>query len=241
MSPHLVRLATPLGWFAMLLSGAHPGAASTLNFSNGGIVGVGSDIACLSDPPIFETRESAYDGFTVRNNFYYPAVGEVWYAHVVISHPGNPCSGGSATGIEILRPPNTVYAIDADNPVFCAIRNQSQQVHIYYRQNQGCPQAPGPGGDADGDAFWAYDGVTPQAWIIATGTFLELMIPLRSTTPLTAQTLQFRVNPDLGVFGYPQVGVYVTGDVVFRNDLEYDQIVPDVCTISGTTLCQLVQ
>ena len=80
-----------------------------------------------------------------------------------------------------------------------------------------------------------------RAIVIATGTFLELMIPLRSTTPLTAQTLQFRVNPDLGVFGYPQVGVYVTGDVVFRNDLEYDQIVPDVCTISGTTLCQLVQ
>lgn len=219
---------------------ARPAGAATLNFYNGTIVNVGTDTACLSEPPIIEIREQAYDGFSVRNNFYFPAVGEIWYAHVVISHPGNPCSGGSYTGIEISRPPNTAYAIDTNNPVFCAIRNASNQVNIYYRQDQGCPQAPSTG-DADGDAFWAYSGSTPQAWPISTGTYLELMIPLRSNAPLTAQTLRFRINPDLGVYGYAQVLVNVPGEILFRTDFENDVIVPDVCLISGTVSCNLVQ
>jgi len=224
---------------ALLLDAACVPAAgaATLTFANGGIVNVGTDTACLSAPPIIEIREAAYDGFSLRNGFYYPAVNEIWYAHVVISHPGNPCSGGSYTGIEVLRPSNTTYAIDADNPVFCAIRNAAQQVSIYYKQSQGCPQAPSQG--LEGDAFWAYSGSTPQAWPISTGTFLELMIPMRSTTALTAQTLRFRINPDVSVVGYADVGVYVSNAVVFRSDFENDGIVPDVCTISGTVSCNL--
>lgn len=209
--------------------------AATLTFYNGVISNIGTDLACIVNN--VEIREQAYAGFSVRPGNYTPAVGEIWYAHVVISHPGNPCAGGSATGIEILLPPNTTFAIDADNPVFCALRNQGNQVNIYYRQNQGCPQAPSQG--IEGYAFPAYNGSQPVPWIIATGTFLELMIPLRSSAVVNGSNTIFRVNPDLGVVGYPAVGTYVNGDVIFRNDLQDNLLVPDICTISGTLTCAL--
>jgi hypothetical protein len=222
--------------FALVLAAASASVpATTLTFYNGAIASIGTDNTCLTGT--LEILEQAYDGFTVRHAIYTPAVGEIWYAHVVISHPGNPCSGGSATGIEILPPANTAFAISADNPVFCALRNQGGQVTVYYRQNQGCPQAPSQG--VEGYAFWAYSGSTAEPWIIATGTYLELMIPLRSTSVLNGSNLTFRINPDLGVVGYTSVGTYVNADVIFRSDMEDDLIEPDICTISGTTSCSL--
>lgn len=209
-------------------------SAATLGFYNGVIGNIGTDINCITQNG--EIREQAYDGFTLRNQKL-PGVGEVWYAHVVISHPGDPCSGGSYTGIEVLLPPSTTFAISSANPVFCAVRNNANQVTVYYRQNQGCPQAPSTG--LEGYAFWAYSGSQAQPWPIAFGTFLELMIPLRSSAPLTAQTLRFRINPDVGVVGYVDVGTYVTHDELFRSDFDNDTIVPDICAIGGTVSCVL--
>ena len=224
--------------FTILMACASPAThlnAATLTFHNGVIANVGTDNACITGT--LEILEQAYSGFSVRHSTYTPAVGEIWYAHVVISHPGNPCSGGSATGIEILLPPSTTFAIDAANPVFCALRNQSGQVTVYHRQNQGCPQAPSTG--VEGYAFWAYNGSSAVPWIIATGTFLELMIPLRTSAVLNGSNTTFRINPDIGVVGYAAVQTYVNRDVIFRSDLEDDALVPDICTISGTVSCAL--
>jgi len=221
---------------AMSLATAAPASAAALSFYNGTISNVGADLACVSN--LSEVLEQSYAGFSIRNGFYYPAPGEVWYAHVVVSHPGNPCSGGSATGISVQPPSNTTFAIDVDNPVYCAIRNLAQQVKVYNRQDQACPQFP----TSTGDGYYIfpfYNGNTPQPWLIATGTYVELMIPLRSSTGLVGSAMTFRINPDLGVYGYPAVGVQVFGDVIFRADLEFDLITPDICGISGTTLCAL--
>ena len=106
-----------------------PSPGATLAFYNGVLANVGTDSNCITS--FSETREQAYDGFTLRNGTLTPHIGERWYAHVVISHPGDPCSGGSETGIEILLPPSTTFAIDADDPVYCAVRNISDQVSIY--------------------------------------------------------------------------------------------------------------
>jgi len=233
-----IRTASRCIAFTILMLCASASAslgAATLTFYNGVLANVGTDDACITGT--LEILEQAYAGFSLRQSTYTPAVGEVWYAHVVISHPGNPCSGGSATGIEILLPPSTTFAIDADNPVFCALRDHSNQVTVYYRQNQGCPQAPSTG--VEGYAFWAYSGSTAEPWIIATGTWLELMIPLRTSAVLNGSNTTFRINPDLGVVGYAAVGTYVNHDVIFRDDMENDGLVPDICTLGGTVSCSL--
>jgi len=218
---------------ALAIAGTDPVGAAELSFisqSNGGIVGIGSDIGCGTG--LTETLESAFDGFSVRNGGYTPAVGEVWYAHVLISHPGNPCSGGNYNGVEILPPANTTFAISADYPVFCALYSPGQNLTtIYYRQNQGCPQAPTSG--FEGYSFPAYNGAASQPWLIASYAYLELLIPLRSTAPLNGQNLRFRVNPDIGVVGYADVGVLVNGDVVFRDDMDGITLIPDLCTITS--------
>ena len=211
--------------FWLCLAGAAP--AATLQFVSGSIVNVGEDINCVSQ---VEIREQAYAGYALRDGRI-PGVGERWYAHVVISHPGNPCpSGGSATGIEIVLPPNTAFAIDTANPLFCAVRTSGGQVSVYYRSNQGCSQTPSTG----------LHGYYLLGLTIASGTFLELMVPLVSSKPLTAATVEFVVNDDVGVYGTPQDNaVYVTSDVVFRTDFDNDVVVPDVCLLSGTVSCAL--
>ena len=211
--------------------GAGAAYAATLSFisqSNGGISSIGTDNNCFTTMP--ETLESAYDGFSVRNGGYTPAVGEIWYAHVYISHPGNPCSGGNANSIEILPPPSTVFAIDANYPVFCVLHSYSTGLTtVYYRQDQGCPQAPSQG--VEGYAFWAYNGNQAQPWLIASYAYLELLIPLRSSAPLNGNNMRFRVNPDIGVVGYEDVGVLVNDDVVFRDDAEGITLIPDLCNL----------
>ena len=201
--------------------------AATLQFTNGSIVDIGTDVNCASQ---LEVREQAYAGYSLRDNRI-PGVGERWYAHVVISHPGDPCpSAGSATGIEIVLPPNTAFAIDTANPLFCAVRTSSGHVSVYYRSNQGCPQTPSTG----------LHGYYLLGLTIATGTFLELMVPLVSSQPLNASTIEFVVNDDVGVYGYPlNNALYVTHDVVFRNDFDDDVVVPDVCLLPGTLSCAL--
>ncbi|MCB1573519.1 MAG: hypothetical protein KDI80_06025, partial [Xanthomonadales bacterium] len=105
-------LCTALFVLAGIVPGARVDAADVppiavplqvLPWFNGVISNVGTDIACLSDPPITEIRVQGYAGFTLVPPNRTPAVGEVFYTHLVLSHPGNPCAG-SAVGIELLLP-----------------------------------------------------------------------------------------------------------------------------------------
>jgi len=197
--------------------------------SDGGILGIGSDVGCGTS--ISETLESAFDGFSVRNGTY-PAVGEVWYAHVYVSHPGNPCNGGNYNGIQIALPASTAFAISADYPVFCALYSPVDTfTKVYYRQDQGCPQAPSAG-DV-GYYFWAYDGLTAQPWLIVSYAVLELLIPLRSSAPINGQSLGFRIKPDVALAGDVSVGVYVDGDIIFRDDAEGITLYPELCGVSS--------
>jgi|SRR6185369_16578625 len=229
----------PLRAFALIVvtcctvGAAHAATLSFINQSNGGIVGIGTDIGCGT--ALSETLESAYDGFSVINGGYTAAVGEVWYAHVYVSHPGNPCSGGNYNEIDLLLPPNTTFAIDAQYPVFCAYYSPSLgYTKVYYSQNRGCPQAPSAG--VQGYAFWAYSGATPYPWLLASYSILELLIPLRSSTALTYDSMSFRVNPDTGVYNYASVGVIVNDDVIFRADQDGITLIPELCQLTSCTV-----
>jgi len=48
------------------------------------------------------------------------------------------------------------------------------------------------------------------------------------------QSIAWRVNPDIGVVGYPQVPVFANADVIFRDQMENNLLNLDLCTLTPT-------
>lgn len=68
---------------------------------------------------------------------------------------------------------------------------------------------------------------------MAQGVWLELLVPLVAHQPQFGdQQIRFRVNPDIGVVGYPGVPLRVSGDVLFRTSMEDNQLLLEICTVS---------
>ncbi|MBS0557890.1 MAG: hypothetical protein JSR27_10805 [Proteobacteria bacterium] len=212
-------------------SGERPAQTTqVLPWYNGSLSSIGTDYACLSSPPILETRVLGYAGFTLIPPNRTPAVGEVFYTHLVLGHPGNPCTG-SAVGIELLLPPGVQTANSANNPAFCfSVTASNQLINLDTDVDYGCPQSYPIG--LQGLAVRALrGGIGGGAWGMARGFKLELLIPLRATQPYNgANAIAWRVNPDIGVVGYPQVSLYVNNDVIFRSAMEDNLLNLDVCS-----------
>lgn len=206
---------------------------------------IGTDYACLSDPPIFETRVAGYSGYTYEPPYQpsqipfaqLPAVGEVFYAKLVLSHPGNPCAG-SAVGLEVLLPAGVTIATSAANPAFCFARVPPNQQHNDYRLYNlandgayGCPQTFPQG--LEGLAIRAPNGgVGGGAWGMAAGFWLEILIPLRSAVAQNgANQIYFRVNPDIAVVGYTNIPLFVNADTIFRAAMEDNNLTLDLCSL----------
>lgn len=205
-----------------------------LPWYNGALYSIGTDFACLSDPPILETRVMGYAGFTLVPPNYTPAVGEVFYTHVLLGHPGNPCAG-SAVGIELILPPGVQTANSTANPAFCfAVTASNVLLNLDNDVNYGCPQSYAQG--LQGLAVRAVrGGIGGGAWGMARGFYLELLIPLRATqAQLGNNVIAWRVNPDIGVVGYAQVPLMVNNDVIFRSPMEDNLLTLDACTLSPT-------
>ena len=208
-----------------------------LPWYNGVISNVGTDIACLSDPPINEIRVQAYAGYTLVPPNRTPAVGEVFYTHLVLSHPGNPCAG-STVGVELLLPAGVQPAASASDPAFCFARVPANSQHPFPQLinlgndlGYGCPQIFPVG--IEGLRITPPQGGLGGGWGMAAGFYLELLGPLRATVAQPgSNSIRFRVNPDIGVVGYPSVPVLVNNDVLFRTPFEDNQLTLDICTIS---------
>ena len=208
-----------------------------LPWSNGAIFNIGSNIACLSDPPLAEIRVQGYAGYSLRPPNFTPAVGEIFYAHLVLSHPGNPCTG-SAVGIELLLPAGVGMAASADNPVFCfarlpptSTRPFALLIDFANEPDYGCPQAFGLG--IEGLRISPPLGGAGGGWGMHRGFFIELLVPLRASSAQAGNTaIRFRVNPDIGVVNYPSVGLQVNNEVIFRSAMEDDLLTLDVCTVT---------
>lgn len=243
MSGNSSKIATfALMLVASVFSGS-PQAATLAWYDGVANFQIGTDYACLSDPPIFETRVAGYSGFTYQPPALQqipfsqlPAVGEVFYVKVVLSHPGNPCAG-SAVGLELLLPPGITTAASVANPAFCFARVPPNQQHNYYvlynlgnDSGYGCPQTFPPG--LQGLAIRAPNGgVGGGAWGMFAGSWLEILIPLKSSVPQNgANQISFRVNPDIGVVGYVNVPAYVNSDTIFRSPLDGQVLTLDLCS-----------
>jgi len=244
---HVLQTAA---WFAVALSTAAlaqepappspagpltlPGPDLVTPWYNGAFTSIGTVQYCLSDPPIFATRVMGYTGFSHPPPDFSPAVGEVFYTHLVLGHPGNPCTG-SAVGIELILPPGMQTAVSADNPVFCfsMVPNPSNHlINLDTDADYGCPTTFPQG--LEGLAVRPLRGGLGNsgAWGMAMGFYLEILIPVRATqVQMGNQSIAWRVNPDVGVVGYPQVPVFANGDVVFRDQMENTLLDLDLCTL----------
>jgi hypothetical protein len=230
--------ATATGIAPPVRQGVVPEPQLVLPWFNGVFQSIGQNIACLSDPPIVEIRTQAYTGHSLLPPNLTPSVGEVFYTHLVISHPGNPCAG-SAVGIELLLPAGVQPANSAGNPAFCfarlpptAQRPFTALVNLGADPAYGCPQVFPPG--LEGLRVSApLGGIGGGAWGMARGVWLEFLIPLVASQPQAGNNpIRFRVNPDIGVVGYVQVPLLVNSDVLFRTSLEDNQLILDICTVT---------
>jgi hypothetical protein len=207
---------------------------------------IGTDTAC--NTTITETRVSAYSGITYYPPLQtvsipfaqFPAPGEIFYAKLVVAHPGNPCFG-SAVGIEILLPAGVTTAMSADFPLFCFSILPPNSQHSDYKLDNlagdvgyGCPQTLTQG--VQGLAIYApHGGAGGGSWGMAAGFWLEFMVPLRASAPQNGSNqIYFRVNPDIGVVGYAGVPLIVNADTIFRTPNEDQNLSLDICGVATT-------
>ena len=204
-----------------------------LPWFNGSITNAGSNFACLTDPPILEVRVQGYAGFSYLPPNRTPAVGEVFYTHLVMSHPGNPCTV-SAISLELILPPGVQTAVSAADPVFCFARlpNGPRLIDLGTDVDYGCPQTFSQG--LEGLRFSApRGGIGAGLWGAARGFFQEFLVPLRATTAQAGNNLiRWRINPDVGVVAYASIGPQVNSDVIFRSSIEDNQLTLDICTVT---------
>lgn len=211
-----------------------PGPEMITPWFNGVMVSIGSVWACGSDPPIYGTRVMAYAGFSHPPPNYSPALGEVFYTHVVLGHPGNPC-GGSVVGLEMMLPPGVETAVSADNPTFCyAVLPNPDRLHdMDADPDYGCPTTfpQGLEGLAVRPLRGGFQG--SGAWGMAQGFWLEILIPLRATqVQLGDRPIRWRVNPGIAEVDYAQVPLFVNGEVIFRDEMENTLLQLDLCTLN---------
>lgn len=201
---------------------------------NGVITRIGTVQSCLSDPPIFTDRVLGYTGFSHPPPDFTPAVGEVFYTHLVLGHPGNPCTG-SAVGIELILPAGLEIAQSAADPVFCfgILPNPNRLHNLDTDPDYGCPTSFPQG--LEGYAVRPLRGGLGNsgAWGMHQGFWLEILIPLRATQVMLGdREIVWRVNPDVGVVGYPRVPAFANGDVIFRSAMEDTLLNLDLCTLN---------
>lgn len=223
-------LLAALAATASLSPDSTPGTDFVVDWFNGGIANVGSNFACLSDPPIFQVRTSGYAGFSFRPPTSPPAVGEVFYTHMLLSHPGNPC-GGSVVGLELLLPEGVQTAISANDPVFCLGINPNNVLFNYANDNAyGCPQALTQG--LEGLRVAApRGGAGGGGWGMRQGSWIEIFVPVRSSVAQFGdRKIRWRVNPAIAVAGYLETPVFVDDDVIFRNSLDGMVLPVELCT-----------
>jgi len=149
-----------------------------------------------------ETETGQYVGWVGNLDVTFPRVGDVYYAHVVVSTTGNACAS-TYVHIEVVLPPSTQFEISAGHPVYCIGTSPSgAQINLI-----GCPQTV-----SLGTYGWAFNNTDPQnsgQWPLPQGYTMEIQFPLRSLQQMsgiaTSTYLQAYVQAIDGA-GNPSVG-----------------------------------
>jgi hypothetical protein len=137
----------------------------------------------------------------------------------------------------LILPAGVTTAASANDPVFCfaVASNSNRLFDLGADSGYGCPQSFPQG--LEGSAVLApRGGAGGGSWGMARGYWLEFLIPLRATQPQFGSSLRWRVNPDLGVVGYPSAVLQVNNEVIFRSAMEDKQLTLDICGITPRPL-----
>lgn len=149
-----------------------------------------------------------------------PQTGDVYYTKIGWGVAGFPCgSGGAYVHIELYLPANTQLAISANNPVKCIYYNLQGQAKDYTNDTI-CPQSPSAG-QKGGLSFSPKTG--DHVYPTATGAMWEILIPVKSTAPVTSGysstgpcpacvgAAVWMIDGNYSPWSYPRTGVYVDG------------------------------
>ena len=237
--PHLVLI------IALLLIGAIPAGNSVLAATAvqpAGVAQVDSNtwydgaiqystitncFSIIQGAPYQEYGAGTYVGFYADPDNALPSPNTTYYVHVVIAGLGNACSGMRAY-IDLGLPANTSLSIDNTNKVNCFYNglpidppSECPQVLPPSSYNPGFYEIPSP------DSAHAY------TWPIPQGSFLEIQIPVQSSSQLSNAAMVGRVwmlDGNDSPWLQPQQGVYV-----FSNQPSILYPSPSTTSIKDTT------
>lgn len=161
-------------------------------------------VGVIQGTPWEENGLTTWVGFSTDPDAGKPEVGQVYYVHIVLGAPGNPCPGGQVAWPDLVLPPNTVPAVSQSAPIRCQYRGSAWSTNCAQLQQKAA------------NRFWVANPVnagTEYGWPLATGNVLELQIPVRSSAPLASATMSAVVTIADGSAGgrtlTPQVPVFV--------------------------------
>lgn len=162
-------------------------------------------VSVIQGAPYQEYGAGAYVGFLANPDTAQPSPNQPYYVHIVVAGMGNACSGMRAY-LDLGLPSNTSLAIDATNKVYCFYDNAP----LAFSE---CPQSLPPSTYNPGMfSIPSADTAHANLWPVASGHFLEIQVPVISTTTLNNAAMVGKVwmldgnsNPWL----QPQQGVDV--------------------------------
>jgi hypothetical protein len=152
-----------------------------------------------------------------------PAVGDIYYARVIVAAIGDPCTGGFQTDIEYTLPPHTQLAVSTQTPIYCYVSSDNGQT---FQQTSDCSQDPQVG-------YYGYtlDPISNPTWPMPPGYQVEVHVPVTTDAPLNGNvddppSQQF--GPAWGIDGvanqwaYPTMYVWVapSSDIIFQSGFE---------------------
>lgn len=160
-------------------------------------------VSIIQGAPYSEAGIGTYAGFAADPNLARPAIGQVYYLHVVAYGLGNACSG-QRIWVDFTLPPNTSMAVTPTNPIRCYAGGVA---------NSYCPQSlPNSPYNAGAYSIPSNDSANAYTWPLPQGGNWEFQIPVVSTTALTASPFQAHVltlDGNSSPWLRPAVGVYV--------------------------------
>lgn len=221
---------------SILISAISPAHAERVDWYNSGFKSIGTNANCIIGNT--EILSASYAGYSVHGTNPLVTVGEVFYAHLIVTQLGNTCVP-NAVVLDFSLPSGVELAVSTMDPVFCfglfppnSSMPRSRLSNYANDPGYGCPQtfAVGPYGYRLSAPHGGYGGGT---WGTMQGVWLEFMIPLRATRVLGANArVAFRVSPQLGIFdtvsSYP---VLANGDMIFRSALEDIELPIELCQV----------
>ena len=211
---HLVTLVSilaavllPAGFAAVNVS-LSQAAPNTAKWYDGSIQysTITNCVSIIQGAPYQEYGAGAYVGFQADPDNALPYPNTVYYIHVVVSGLGNSCAGMRAY-LDIGLPANTSLAIDGTYHVYCFFDN------VQISPASDCPQSlPASSYNPGYYDIPSTDSAHAYLWPIPQGHFLEIQIPVRTTTTLSNTALVGRVwmlDGNSSPWLQPQQGVYV--------------------------------